>query len=163
MSDLFEYKGYLGSYRMDPAARCFTGKIEFINDLIMFEGSSFNELEINFQEAVDDYLSLCEEVEKQPDKSFNGNLNVRLGPELHRKAALKAKKDGIKLNQFLCQCVSEKLADNDTVIEHNHVHKHKIDVAIKPDEYHNLFPQNQSGAERPQHPSTSTNRLKLVK
>ena len=59
-SDSFTYKNYSGSYRIDHISRCFTGKIEFIPDLITFEGSGFNELEKNFKSAVDDYLKLCQ-------------------------------------------------------------------------------------------------------
>lgn len=160
MSDLFEYKNYLGSFRMDPIARCFTGKIEFITDLIMFEGSEFNELEENFKIAVDDYLELCKELNKNPNKSFNGNLNVRLGPDLHRAAAMEAKKEGVKLNQFLSQCVRVHLATKEHTVTHNHVHK--VNVSVHQRETTN---PNDRGAvaeaislKRP----TSDNHLRLV-
>ena len=41
-----------------------------------------------FEEAVDDYLELCKEEGKEPEKPFKASFNVRTGTDLHRKAAL---------------------------------------------------------------------------
>ena len=44
----------------------FFGKIEGINDLVTFEGTTVSELKEAFQDAVEDYLSLCSELGKNP-------------------------------------------------------------------------------------------------
>jgi len=62
------------------------GKIEGINDLVTFEGNSVSELKNSFKEVVDDYIELCQKANKEPTKSFEGTFNVRLTPELHKKA-----------------------------------------------------------------------------
>jgi predicted HicB family RNase H-like nuclease len=58
MSDVMTYKGYIGSVRYSEEDEVFHGKIEAINDLIMFEGTSVKELKKAFHEAVDDYLEI---------------------------------------------------------------------------------------------------------
>ena len=61
---LITCKDLTGSVLYNPEDRVFHGKIEFINDLVTFEGRSVDELEAAFAEAVDDYLELCETVGK---------------------------------------------------------------------------------------------------
>ena len=52
-------------------------------------------------EAVDDYLALCEEIGKSPDKEFRGTFNVRINPALHRELALEADKRELSMNQLV--------------------------------------------------------------
>ncbi len=104
-----EYKGYIGSVDFSAEDECFHGKLLFIRDLVTYEATTAKSLVKAFRCAVDDYLGTCEEQKKSPDKPFKGSLNVRLGPELHRAAALAAERDGIKLNELVKRAVSEKL------------------------------------------------------
>lgn len=46
------------------------------------------EIKTAFEEAVDDYVETCKEVNKKPEKSFKGSFNVRIPSELHKDAAL---------------------------------------------------------------------------
>lgn len=108
MTDVMTYKGYLGSVRYSGEDEIFYGKIEAINDLVMFEGESVKELKKAFHEAVNDYLETCKEMGRQPNKPYKGSFNVRLSPELHRQAAIKAKILGMSLNQFVQRAVKEK-------------------------------------------------------
>jgi predicted HicB family RNase H-like nuclease len=109
MENVLTYKEFVGSVKLNTADKVFHGKIEFITDLVTFEGSSVNELEAAFKEAVEDYLELCQMVGKKPLKSFKGSFNVRINPELHRKAALISLEKGVSLNQLveeaLLKCV----------------------------------------------------------
>ena len=101
MNNLLEYKGYYGRTGYSAEDRCFYGKIEFISDLITFEAATANELEREFRAATDDYLETCREVGKEPQKAFKGLFNVRISPELHRKAALTALKKEVSLDKFV--------------------------------------------------------------
>lgn len=56
MKNFLEYRGYLGTVEFSADDKCFFGKIQGINDLVLFEGESVSELERSFKEAVDDYL-----------------------------------------------------------------------------------------------------------
>ena len=108
MENVLMYKGFAGSVKLNTADKVFHGKIEFITDLVTFEGTSVDELEEAFKEAVDDYIELCETIGKEPLKSFKGSFNVRIDPELHRKAALVSLEKGVTLNQFVEKAI-EKL------------------------------------------------------
>ena len=51
------YKGFIGSVDFNEEDNVFFGKIEDIDGLVNFEGSSVEELESAFHEAVDDYIA----------------------------------------------------------------------------------------------------------
>jgi len=104
------YKGYIGTVRYSEEDEVFHGKIEAINDLIMFEGSSVKELKKAFHEAVDDYLETCKEMGRAPQKPFKGSFNVRIPSDLHRKAVERATKMGVSLNQLVQKALEEKVA-----------------------------------------------------
>jgi hypothetical protein len=62
------YKGYEGLTSYNATDKVFHGKILGISDLVTFESETANELLVAFQEAVDDYLETCKELDKEPDK-----------------------------------------------------------------------------------------------
>lgn len=70
MKNNLEYKGYLGTVEFSADDKVFCGKIQGINDLILFEGESIPELENSFKESVDDYLDTCKKLGKEPHKTF---------------------------------------------------------------------------------------------
>ncbi len=110
MKDVLAYKDYLGSVHFDSDDQVFHGKIEGIDDLVTFEGTSVDELTEAFKEAVDDYLDLCRQTGKNAEKSYRGSFNIRIPPELHRKAAREAISNGISLNQLIQRALEKQLA-----------------------------------------------------
>ena len=96
-----KYKDFVATLEFSDVDNVFYGKILGINDLILFEGSSIDELNKAFKEAVEDYLELCEEVGKDPYKSFKGSFNVRIPTDLHKKVFFRAQKTGLSLNQYI--------------------------------------------------------------
>lgn len=106
---MFNYKNYLGSVHFSEEDRVFHGKIEFIRPLVSFEGTDVDGLEAAFREAVDDYLALCQELGKVPEKAFKGTFNVRTGSRLHRHAALFAKQNGTNLNNVVIDALNNYL------------------------------------------------------
>jgi predicted HicB family RNase H-like nuclease len=101
MKETMTYKGYIGSVHISEESECLYGKIEAINDLIAFEANDVTGLKKAFHEAVDDYLIFCEEVGKEPQKSFKGSFNVRVGPEIHQRVAFIAARRGETLNHLV--------------------------------------------------------------
>jgi len=102
-----EYKGYLGTVEFNSEDMVFYGKLHGINDLVTFEAATVEGLISSFHDAVDDYLDLCQRHEKEPEKAYSGQFNVRIDSSLHKKLSLYATKEGITLNQ----CVSHALAE----------------------------------------------------
>lgn len=109
MNSIIEYKGYHTKVEYSAEDNILFGKIEGIDDLITFECENVSEIESAFHEAVDDYLAFCEEVGKQPDKEYKGVFQVRVDPDLHKKAAVEAFKRGETLNAFVAEAVQDKV------------------------------------------------------
>lgn len=63
-ANYFEYKGYHTRIEFDYDSLTLLGKIEGIDDLILFENEDATKIEEEFHKAVDNYLLLCEEVGK---------------------------------------------------------------------------------------------------
>lgn len=107
MKNILEYKGYYAKVEYSSEDKVLFGKIEGINDLVNFESESTEGIEKEFRNAVDDYLEFCKEVGKEPDKVYKGTFNVRISPELHKKAALVALKNGDSLNKTIEKALEE--------------------------------------------------------
>ena len=112
MNNTIEYKGYIGSVEFSEADRVFFGKVQGIRLLISYEGTNAEELLDDFHGAVDDYLAACEAEGTKPETAYKGSLNVRLGEELHRRAAIYAVTHRQSLNSFIEEAVREKLVSS---------------------------------------------------
>ena len=66
--------------------------------LVNFQSDDPKQIEHEFKAAVDDYLEFCQAVGKEPDKEYKGTFNIRIQPELHKKLATLANKNGETLN-----------------------------------------------------------------
>src|SRR5690606_15402016 len=109
MTDKLKYNHFIGTVKFSAEDDVFFGKIEGINDLITFEGTTVSELKTAFEEAVEDYIALCNETGKQVFKSFKGTFNVRIKPQLHSRAFEKALLEGKTLNQFVQESIEKNL------------------------------------------------------
>jgi predicted HicB family RNase H-like nuclease len=102
-----KHKDFIGVFNYIEEEEIMFGKIEGITDLVTFEGISIEEIKKSFIEAVEDYLELCKEAGKEPYKSFKGSFNVRIAPELHRLAFIKAKQKKENLNSFVEHAIEQ--------------------------------------------------------
>jgi len=109
MKDFLLYKEYIGSVHFNAEDEIFFGKIEGIDDLVSFEGMSVSELKKSFEEAVEDFIQLCRDNNKNNEKSYKGSFNVRIPSEVHKKAKRLAIMKGISLNQFVQHAVEEEV------------------------------------------------------
>ncbi len=110
MKDLVQYKGYYGSVHFDDQYVFFFGKIEFIRALVSYEATDAKGLKKAFEEAVDDYLTMCQERGVEPEVPLKGSLNVRLGPELHRRIAMAATDQRVSVNKFIAETLDRTVA-----------------------------------------------------
>ena len=91
----------------DDEAGLFHGEVLETRDVITFQGTSVEDLTQAFRDSVDDYLEFCRERNEEPDKPFSVRMMLRLPPELHRRAYVKAKKEGKSLNQWITDRLRE--------------------------------------------------------
>lgn len=107
--NIMTYKGYTGTFEFIPDDDEFHGRVMGIRDIIHFSGSSVEELRQALADSVDDYLELCEQAGKTPEKPYSGQFRLRLSPEIHRLLAVAAKAKGKSLNEFVAEA-AEKAA-----------------------------------------------------
>jgi predicted HicB family RNase H-like nuclease len=107
---MMEYKGYLGTVEYDAEAKIFHGDIINTRDVITFQGTTVDEIEMAFKDSLDDYIAWCKEDGIEPEKPYSGKFNVRLAPELHRQIAILAKKRQVSLNSFVEKAINDEIA-----------------------------------------------------
>jgi len=115
MKDMMVYKGYYGSVHYSDEDQIFHGKIEFIRSLLSYEGTNVKELRKAFEDAVNDYLELCKEDNREPEMPFKGSFNVRTGPDLHRRAMLFAKAKGKNLNSVITDALEKYISSGNGI------------------------------------------------
>lgn len=98
---MLTYKGYTGRAEYDDEAAILHGEVLDLRDVVTFQARSVDELETAFRESIDDYLEFCAERGEEPDRPFSGRLMLRLPPDLHRKAYVRAAREGKSLNQWI--------------------------------------------------------------
>ena len=101
------YKGFQASVEFDDG-KLFV-KVLHIDDLLVAQCDMASEAQAAAEELIDAYIADCEELGRPLTRPFNGSFNVRLTPETHRRAAMAAADEGMKLNAWMAEAVSEKL------------------------------------------------------
>ena len=80
-----------------------------MNDLVTFEGKSVSALERAFRASVDDYLDTCASLGRAPERTYRGNIALRLGPDLHRRVAIAAEASGARsVNAFIANLLERE-------------------------------------------------------
>lgn len=100
-SDMMKYKGYKAAIAYDEEDKIFVGEVFGVTDSLNFHGNSIDELETAFHDCIENYLVLCAQIGKEPQKEFSGSFNVRTSPTIHERAAEYAVEHGCSLNQVV--------------------------------------------------------------
>ena len=104
-TNVLEYRGYTTFVRYSADDDCLYGKLEGMRSTILFDDSGGSIVDA-FHEAVDEYLADCAEEGIEPEKPYKGAFNVRVSPELHRRAAIRAELDHTSLNRVTEQALA---------------------------------------------------------
>ncbi len=104
-----KYKGYLGDVSYDAEAKIFHGDVLGLRDVITFQGTTVKELEKAFKGSIDDYIAWCKERGESPEKTFSGNLRIRITPGLHAKLSQAALIQGVSLNSLIVDKLQESI------------------------------------------------------
>ncbi len=106
---MLKYKGYTGVVEYDSDAETLFGKIVNANAAITFVGRSTEEIKTAFKNSVDCYLETCLKKNIEPKKPYSGNIRLRIAPELHQKASVKAHQVNSSLNGFIADAIEQAL------------------------------------------------------
>ena len=105
-----EYNGYHAVVTFDDEVGILHGEVIDTRDVITFQGKSVDELRQAFKDSVEEYLKICAERNREPDKPFSGRVVLRMEPEIHRAAVTAAKSGGISLNSWVVGAIKGELA-----------------------------------------------------
>lgn len=106
-----KYLGYTARIEFDDRDNLFVGRLLGISDVIGFHADNVAGLRTAFEEAVDDYLDTCAAIGKKPEKPASGKLLLRVSPELHAAALVKAQAVGKSLNQWAAEELSRAVLE----------------------------------------------------
>ena len=98
---MIQCEGYTGVFEFDVNTESFHGRVIGLRDVVTFEGRSVRELKKAMGESISDYLELCREIGKEPDRPYRGEFLVRTTPEVHRAVAMEAQGSGQSLNAWV--------------------------------------------------------------
>ena len=98
--NVLTYKTYSARVEFDAEDNILHGRIAGIRDGVTFHASDVDELQRAFREAVDDYVETCAKIGKTPQKSYSGQLMLRVDPAVHASVARAAELAGKSLNQW---------------------------------------------------------------
>lgn len=107
---MISYKGYTGTVTIDPEEEIFHGEVCGLRDVVTFQGCSAREIKRAFRDSIDDYLELCRETGRSPDRPFSGRLIVRMPPDLHRALHNLAAAEQVSLNRLIVDLLEQDLA-----------------------------------------------------
>ncbi len=111
MSKLLTYKGFYGSTEYSHEDGVFCGEIEFISDLVTFEADTEDQLEKEFRDAVDHYLSTCQKLGRKPETPFPGKVIVELPPDLHIAIAKNACQEHKSIDSWIADACRKMISD----------------------------------------------------
>jgi len=106
---MMNYKGYVGMVNFDDEAGIFHGEVINTRDVITFQGTCVEDIRQAFIDSIEDYLEFCAERGEEPEKPFSGNFSLRMPPELHQKAYIKARQAGVSLNEWVNKAIEKQL------------------------------------------------------
>jgi predicted HicB family RNase H-like nuclease len=91
------YKGYSARIEFDAEDEILVGRLIGINDIVGFHADDAAGIRKAFEEAVDSYVELAGESAQKP---FSGKMMFRVDPDIHARAAARARAAGMSLNQW---------------------------------------------------------------
>ena len=107
---MMEYKGFVAAVEFDQSTETLHGRAMNSGPypIATFEATDARDLRREFQRSIDEYLAWCDEDGVQPRKPFSGELNVRLGSELHAAVAAAALTEGLSINSWIAEVLRHR-------------------------------------------------------
>ncbi len=118
-----KYRGFTANILYDEQDRIFFGHLYGTYDNVHFEGSSIDELESAFQEAVDDYLDYCKEMNRSPRRPpiqmpiDKITIAVAVSPQINKRAEEVAQERGVSLDVVVEDALSRTVQIPTSLVE----------------------------------------------
>lgn len=72
------YKGYTADVSYEPEDKIYVGEIRGISDSLNFHGRSILEVNTMFHQSIENYLDLCKQIGKDPERAADYKLACRI-------------------------------------------------------------------------------------
>lgn len=101
------FKGYTARVEFDDRDNILVGRLLGVRDIVGFHADDVAGLRVAFEEAVNDYLEVCEKLGKPAVKPASGKMMLRVTPEVHSAALIAAQASGQSLNQWATRALEQ--------------------------------------------------------
>jgi predicted HicB family RNase H-like nuclease len=98
---MMTYRGYTAEVELDLTVGVLVGRVLDIDDVVMFESARADEVYKEFTGSVDEYLAVCAEQGKEPNRPHSGKFVVRTTPERHSLIVRAARESGQSMNTWI--------------------------------------------------------------
>jgi len=99
------HDGYVAAVELDEGAGVLHGRVVNSRAVLTFEGASVEQLKQAFADTIADYEEWCRERGVEPGRPYSGTLSLRLSPDLHRRIAEAAAREGESINTFVTEAL----------------------------------------------------------
>lgn len=106
------YQGYIARIEFDERDNIFVGRVLGVNAVIGFHGDNVAELRADFEASIDFMLADCKRLGITPEKPASGKLLLRVPPEIHAAALIKAQAAGKSLNQWATDIIGQAIINH---------------------------------------------------
>lgn len=106
MTNVLTYRGFTARVAFDAQDSVFVGRVLGVRDTITFHGETVDELRSDFEGAIEHYVADCALTGRSPEKPASGRLMLRIPPQVHAAAALRAEAEGKSLNQWATEVLA---------------------------------------------------------
>ncbi len=97
---VMKYKDYTALIEYSDEDGCLIGKVLGIRDVIVFEGTTVEDIRKNFHEMIDHYIIACAQAGREPNTPV-AEMMIPVSPELYAKASRKAEYDGVPVQTVM--------------------------------------------------------------
>ncbi len=100
------HDGYVAEIDIDEEAGLLSGSVLDTRATLHFAGRTVEDLKRAFADTIADYRAWCASHGREPEKPYSGTLSLRIAPDLHRRLAAAAARDGKSINAFIGDVLS---------------------------------------------------------
>jgi len=111
MNNTMQYKGYTALIEYSAEDECFVGQVVGTRHVIIFDGTSVEEIRTNFQGMIDHYIEACAKAGREPNQPVS-EIMVPVSPALYAKASRKAEYDGVPVRTVMEAALQKFVAHN---------------------------------------------------
>jgi predicted HicB family RNase H-like nuclease len=109
MNNMMDIDGHRAIISFDPVLNQFRGEFVGLNGGADFYAKSVETLRKEGARSLKTFLSVCEERDIEPYKSFSGKFVVRVPPKLHARVAEAANAAGVSINQWVQEALEREV------------------------------------------------------